>query len=85
MAQEDFLTNVARMIAASAFSLVSMQAARDMYGKSYFALGVGEKMAVDQVVFALVAANFQAVTPENLARQTTQPQAGFQVQPPKTG
>jgi hypothetical protein len=50
-----------------------------MYGKGYFELGVGEKVSVDQAVFAMIAANFQAVTPENLASQTSPKPTGFQV------
>ncbi len=85
MAEEDFLTNVARMIAAELFFLASMQAAREMYGKSYFAVGVVEKAAVDQAVLAMIAGNYQAVTAENLQKQTAPQAAGFQVQTPKSG
>lgn len=84
MGEEDFLTNVARMVAAELYFLAGMQCAREMCGKSYFALGVAEKIAVDQMVFGTIAANYQSATPENLKRQTTQPQAGFQVPEPKT-
>ena len=71
MAEEDFLTNVARMIAATGISYLSLFASREMYGKSYFALGVGEKAIVDNAVFALVAGNYQSMTPENLKKQST--------------
>lgn len=84
MAEEDFLTNIARMIAAELYFSVSMQAAREMYGKSYFALGAVEKVTVDQAVFGSIAANYQAVTPENLKKQTAQQQTGFQVPQQKT-
>jgi hypothetical protein len=77
---EDFTTNMLRMICATLYSSVSLQIARDMYGKGYFALGVGEKLTVDQAAFAMIAANFQAVTPENLATQAASKPAGFQVQ-----
>ena len=43
-----------------------------MFGKSYSALGVGEKIAVDQAVLNLVGANYQAITPELLKGQTAQ-------------
>lgn len=81
---EDFLTNVARVTAAIQYFSLTLQAAREMYGKSYFALGVQEKLSLDQAVFANVGANYQSVTPENLQRQTSQQPAGFQVQSPKT-
>src|ERR1700730_6957763 len=58
---EDFTTNMLRMICATLYSSVSLQIARDMYGKGYFALGVGEKLTVDQAAFALIAGNFQSV------------------------
>ena len=79
---EDFMTNIARMIAATYSA--SLQTAREMYGKSYFELGIGEKVTVDQMAFGTVAPNYQAVTPENLNRQTAQQPAGFQAQTPKT-
>jgi diphthamide synthase (EF-2-diphthine--ammonia ligase) len=81
---EDFLTNVARMIAATLYFSVSMQTAREMYGKAYFALGVQEKAFVDQAVLGSVASNYQVLTPENLVKQAAGQPAGFQVQPDKT-
>jgi hypothetical protein len=81
---EDFLTNVARMIAGTLYFSARMQAAREMYGKSYFALGVAEQASLDQLVFAQVFANYEGVTAENLAKTQTQPVAGFQPPPPKT-
>jgi hypothetical protein len=77
---EDFTTNMLRMICGTLFYSASLQTAREMYGKSYFALGLGEKAVVDQSVFAQVAANYQSVTAENLASQATPKPAGFQVQ-----
>ena len=85
MAEEDFLTNVARMIAAELYFIAGLQAAREMYGKSYFALGAGEKTSVDQAVFGILAAYYQAVTAENLQKQTTAQPAGFQAQAQKSG
>jgi hypothetical protein len=82
---EDFLTNVARLIAGTLYFSVSMQASREMYGKSYFELGIQEKAALDQLVFVQVSANYAGVTPENLAMKPTPQAAGFQVPPEKTG
>jgi hypothetical protein len=79
---EDFNTNMMRMICGTLYFSASMQASREMYGKSYFSLGIGERAALDQVVLASVAANFQNVTPEKLASQSTAKPAGFQIQPP---
>jgi hypothetical protein len=39
-----------------------------MFGRGYFSLGMGDKMAVDQVVQAAVGGYYSAVTPEFLAR-----------------
>jgi hypothetical protein len=60
----------------------SMQASREMYGKSYFSLGAGERAALDQMVLASVASNFQNVTPEKLASQSSTKPAGFHIEPP---
>jgi hypothetical protein len=78
MAEEKFNENLMRAIAAELHFLVGMTAAREMYGKSYFSLGVGEKIAVDQAVTGMVAANYQGImTPEGLASQSTQQPVGF--------
>jgi hypothetical protein len=80
-APEKFETNLLRFIAAELYFLAAMNASREMHGKSYFALGVGEKSAVDQVVLATVAGNYQAVTEELLAGQS-QPATVPGFQPP---
>ena len=43
---EDFQLNVLKLISAEIYALLGLSAAREMYGKSYFSLGVGEKAAV---------------------------------------
>jgi hypothetical protein len=78
MAEEKFSDNLMRMIAAELHLLNGMTVAREMFGKSYFALGAGEKAAVDQTVAGMVAANYQTITtPEALARPTTPQAVGF--------
>ncbi len=79
---EDFTTNMLRMICGTLYFSASMQASREMYGKSYFSLGVVERAALDQVVLASVASNYQNVTPEKLAVQSTTKPAGFHIQSP---
>jgi hypothetical protein len=81
MANGAFDTNLLKMIAAELYFSVGMTVAREMYGKSYFALGVLEKAAVDQAVFAGVGANFQNITPELLKGATLDSKVGFQAQP----
>jgi hypothetical protein len=78
MADETFETNLLRTISAQLYFLNGMTAAREMFGKSYFPLGISEKIAVDQAVVAAVAANYQALTPETLKVQITPQKAGFQ-------
>ncbi len=74
---EQFSDNLLRAIAAELHFLNGMTAAREMFGRSYFALGAGEKSAVDQAVLAMIAGNYQGLTPELLAAQTTQQPMGF--------
>ena len=77
MAEENFNTNLMRMIAGQLHCLAGMTAAREMFGKSYFSLGLSEKAAVDQAVFAAMASNYQAITPTFLAAQQGQQPVGF--------
>ena len=77
---DDFSVNLLKTIAAQMFYLCGLQTAREMYGKSYFSLGIGEKTAVDQAVLAMVGGNFQSLTPEALQAQKPQAPAGFQAQ-----
>ena len=79
MADEKFSDNLMRMIAAELHLLNGMTAAREMYGKGYFSLGVLEKAAVDQAVFGMLASNYQTLTPEFLATQQAQQPIGFRV------
>ena len=74
---ENFTDNLLRAIAADLHVLVGLTAAREMYGKSYFALGIAEKAAVDQTVLGMVASNYQALTPAFLAAQQPQQPVGF--------
>jgi hypothetical protein len=73
----DFNENLSRLIAAQLYLLLGMTAAREMFGKSFFALGAGERAAVDQAVLAVVWANFQTITPELLEAPKPPQQAGF--------
>jgi hypothetical protein len=76
MAEEKFSDNLMRAIAAELHFLNGMTAAREMFGKSYFSLGLSGKAAVDQTLLGMVAANYQSLTAESLAAQARQP-AGF--------
>jgi hypothetical protein len=80
MPDDKFETNLSRLIAAELYVLLGLQTSREMFGKSYFALGISEKQVVDQTVFGQVGANYQSLTPEMLAAQTAKPAVGFQSQ-----
>jgi hypothetical protein len=77
MAEEKFSDNLLRAIAAELHFLNGMTAAREMFAKSYFSLGLSEKIAVDQAVLGMVAANYQTLTAESLAAQQSQQPMGF--------
>ena len=64
MADAQFGEDLQRIIVAQIFFLLAMNASREMYGKAYFSLGLGEKTAVDQAVWANIQANYQNVTPQ---------------------
>jgi hypothetical protein len=72
----DFSENLVKLIAAELRLLNGMTVAREMFAKSYFSLGVGEKAVVDQTVLSMVAANFHSLSPETFADQTRNP-VGF--------
>jgi hypothetical protein len=79
MAEENFSDNLLRAIAAELHLLTGMTAAREMFSKSYFSLGMAEKATVDQTVLNMVAGNYQSLTPEALASQKAQEPMGFRV------
>jgi hypothetical protein len=81
MADETFSENLLRAAVAGICALNGQMAAREMFGKSYFALGLAEKAAVDQAVINLVGGNYQVLTREWLAGQPNNP-VGFV--PPKS-
>jgi hypothetical protein len=97
---DEFQANLLRFVAGGVYFSLGLQASREMFGKSYFSLGLSEKQAVDNAVLGAVQGNAQALTPEmlyqsvvvaqpaqNQPQQNPKPVVGFQVQPglPKTG
>ena len=60
-----------------------MTASREMFGKSYFALGISERAAVDQTVLTAIAGIYQGITPAALEAHVEQPM-GFGVHPRAT-
>lgn len=77
---DEFDTNLLRLLCASNFFLAGMIASREMYGKSYFALGATEKQVLDQAVLNSISGNFQSLTPGWFGSPMPTP-TGFQ--PPK--
>lgn len=77
---DEFDTNLMRMIAAELYLSLSMQAAREMFAKGYFALGAGERAAVDEAVVGAVGGNFRLITPALLKAQAQAQPVGFQAQ-----
>lgn len=80
MAEETFSENLLRAAIAQLHLLNGMTAAREMYGKGYFALGVMEKATVDQTVINMIATNYQAITAEYLATPKASEAVGFLAQ-----
>jgi hypothetical protein len=76
MPDEKFDTNLMRFVAAELYFLVGMQAAKDMFDKSYCSLGLQEKAAVDQWVLSTVGGNFQTLTTEFLRDSVRQQPQG---------
>ena len=77
MADVEFDRNLMKMIAAELHFLNGMTAAREMFGKSYFSLGISEKALVDQATIDHVGANYRGLTPEFLAEPRAQETMGF--------
>ena len=77
MANDDFLTNLLRACLAHIHFQSALLAAREMFGKSYFSLGLAEKLSVDQAVIGNVAGNYQQMTLGALASQAAPREAGF--------
>ena len=78
---KDFETQLTRFVAAELLFLLGMHAARDLFGKGYFALGIAEKAAVDQTVQLHVWANYTGLTPDILKAPRAPQPAGFQTHP----
>ena len=63
MAEEIFSENLMRMVAAELHLLNTMTVSREMYGRGYFSLGVGERASVDQTAVNTIAAPYRDITP----------------------
>jgi hypothetical protein len=72
MADENFDAILLRWIASELYFSLEMQTAREMFGKRFFSLGEGERIAVN-AVGASVRGNYQAMTLDYLAAQEAPP------------
>jgi len=79
--EQSYETKLLRLVAAETFFLCSLNASREMYGKSYFSLGVAEKQSLDQQVLSQISGNFQSLTPAWFGEPTEGPTVGFHDQP----
>jgi hypothetical protein len=70
---EDFQLNILKLICAELYFIASLNAAREMHGKSYFSLGVSEKQALDQLVNSQIFGNLGVITPALFVTPTPTP------------
>lgn len=70
---DNFDVNLLRLIASELYFLSGLQAAREMFGKSYFSLGAAEKSAVDNAVAGMTNGNMNLLSPEYLNSLLTKP------------
>lgn len=68
--------NLIRLLCAQSLATLGLIAAREMFGKAYFALGAHEKAAVDNAVSSMTWSNFAAMAPDYFLPPRTP--AGFQ-------
>jgi len=80
MGQQNFELDLLRLLVAELWFAISMKAARELYGRSYFALGVGERVALDHMMAATVGATYSDITPI-LLRPQPRRIAGFRLDP----
>jgi hypothetical protein len=81
---ERFATNLLRLLGAQLALQNAMSLAREMFGRAYFSLGVGERAVVDQAILDHLRGYYQAITPEFLEGQQTKQPIGF-APPPTEG
>ena len=77
MVNENDELNFIRLISAELYFLNCMTASREMYGKSYFSLGMVEKTAVDNATWGAIAALHASMTPEWLQESKQGQAVGF--------
>jgi hypothetical protein len=81
-ANERYPVNLLRMVAAELHLQNLLVASRDMFGRGYFSLGVGERAALDQAVLGHIAGLYHPISPEFLEAQQAKQPMGFPIQQP---
>jgi hypothetical protein len=74
---DEFQTNLMRAQFAATWTLISLQVAQGLFGKSYMSLSLPEKGAVDQMVLTTVGQSYSMATPEWFAAQKAAEAVGF--------
>jgi hypothetical protein len=74
---DEYAENLLRAAVAQLQLLSTLVAAREMFGKSYWSLGAGERVAVDQTAYAMAGMNYQDLTREAFPGPSKQEPIGF--------
>jgi hypothetical protein len=80
MGQQNFEVDLLRLLVSELWFAISMKAARELFGRSYFALGYGERVALDHIMAATVGATYLEITPA-LLRPELRRVTGFRPNP----
>lgn len=81
----EYDSNLLRFIGAELYSLLFVQAAREMFSKGAFSLSGAEYSAVNDAVFRMVQNNYQGLTPERLKEWLPSPPGGQAPSSPSQG
>jgi hypothetical protein len=80
MAHESCEIDLMRLLIAEIWFGLSMKAARELYGRSYFSLGMMEKFALDQTMASMVGSHYCALGPHFPQPHPPRQIVGFQPQ-----
>jgi len=80
MGHQNLEVDLLRLLVAEVWLAISMKASHELYGRSYFSLGVGERVALDHMLAAMVGATYSDITPA-LLRPQPRRIAGFRADP----
>lgn len=75
---DNYEANLLRYVSATAYTITSLLAAQQLFGRGYCSLSPIEKAAVDQTVNGLIAGNYHSLTSDYFAGARQAGKAGFQ-------